>query len=687
MTAGPTREWSEAGGSVDVKDEGVRVKRNKVAIIGALAIVMTCAMAVAPSFAAGPGTPFTWGNNAFGQLGNGTATAHPSPAPVNNITGAIDIAAGREHALALMPDGTVRTWGRNNLGQIGDGSTANRLSPVPVPGLSGVIDIASGHNHCLALLSDGTVRAWGYNATGQIGDGSTTNRRSPVAVSGLTSVVAIAGGRDMSYALRSDGTVWAWGLNSDGEIGDGTTTTRTTPVKVNTLVSAVAIAGGRDHGLALLADGSVWSWGDNAYGQLGDGTVVDKRSPVQVSGLSNVVAVAAGAHHSLALRADGTVASWGRNNLGQLGDGTLTGRRNAATIPGLTGVVSIGGGRDHGLAILDDGTVRAWGRNDFGQLGDGTSTDRRSPVPVNGLSGVIDVHGGAEYTLALVADGPPDTDPPTAPGQPIGASNTPGSIALTWAAADDDVSSTLTYRIFRDGVQAGSISSSSATVAFTDTGLLPGSVHTYTITALDGASNESAPSAVSDEITVLSGPTAIFTDDFSSGTLANWTTATGFTSTPPTEASRRRAPGRPRPVSSRRWRRPSAELPEPLRQLARQRLSEDGLDRAPAPADSASGPVGRVLVNDSGVLSVRSDVSGTTRASGVSLGIGLARTRGMHDGGCRGVWDLYRDGTRIVTGWIANSGTANIGRIELGNPNPGTWTANVDDVRVDQAPG
>jgi len=671
-----------------VKDEGVRVNRNRVAIIGALAIVMTCAMAVAPSFAAGPGTPFTWGNNAFGQLGNGTATAHPSPAPVNNITGAIDIAAGREHALALMPDGTVRTWGRNNLGQIGDGSSANRLSPVPVPGLSGVIDIASGHNHCLALLANGTVRAWGYNATGQIGDGSTTNRRSPVAVSGLTSVVAIAGGRDMSYALRSDGTVWAWGLNSDGEIGDGTTTTRTTPVKVNMLVSAVAIAGGRDHGLALLADGSVWSWGDNAYGQLGDGTVVDKRSPVQVSGLSNVVAVAAGAHHSLALRADGTVASWGRNNLGQLGDGTLTGRRNAATIPGLTGVVSIGGGRDHGLAILDDGTVRAWGRNDFGQLGDGTSTDRRSPVPVNGLSGVIDVHGGAEYTLALVADGPSDTDPPTAPGQPIGASNTPGSIALTWAAADDDVSSTLTYRIFRDGGQAGSISSSSATVAFTDTGLLPGSVHTYTITALDGASNESAPSAASDEITVLSGPTAVFTDDFSSGTLANWTTVTGFTVD---SANGGVGPPSARAVATGQL----ATLAKTLsgnypnlciswRVNVSARTGSIALLRL---RTSASGPVGRVLVNDSGVLSVRSDVSSTTRASGVSLGSGWHALEVCTTVGTAGVWDLYRDGTRIVTGWIANSGTVNIGRIELGNPNPGTWTANVDDVRVDQAPG
>ena len=564
--------------------------------------------------------------------------------PVINITGAIDIAAGREHALALMPDGTVRTWGRNNFGQIGDGTSTNRSSPVTVPGISGVVAIASGHNHCLALLSNGTVRAWGYNASGQIGDGSTTHRRTPVAVSGLTDVVAIAGGRDMSYALRSDGTVWAWGLNTDGEIGDGTTTSRTTPVKVNTLTSVVAIAGGRDHGLALLADGTVWSWGDNAFGQLGDGTVVDARAPVRVSGLTDVVAIVAGAHHSLALRADGTVASWGRNNLGQLGDGTLTERRSAATIPSLIGVVSIGAGRDHGFAILDDGTVRAWGRNDFGQLGDGTTTDRLSPVPVSGLSGVVEVHGGAEYSLALVSDGPPDTGPPTAPGQPIGSSTAPRSIALTWAAASDDVSSSLTYHVFRDGMPAGSVSSSAATVAFTDTGLQPNSIHTYTVTALDGASNESDPSPASDPITVIPAPSAIFADDFSSGSFANWTTAPASLSTAQLAASARRAPGRLRPANSQRWRRPSVgtypNLCVSWRVNVSARTGSIALLRL---RTGASGPVGRVLVNDIGCA--RRSFRCVGNDQGIRRGARhrLARARGMRQRGhVRGVESLPR---------------------------------------------
>ena len=95
-----------------------------------------------------------------------------------------------------------------------------------------------------------------------------------------------------------------------------------------------------------------------------------------------------------------------------------------------------------------------------------------------GLTDVEEVHGGAEYTLALRSDGPPDppdTDPPTAPGQPSGSSTTPGTIALTWSASVDNVSTTLTYRVFRDGVvSAGTVTSAASVVGFTDAGLQAG---------------------------------------------------------------------------------------------------------------------------------------------------------------------------------------------------------------------
>ncbi|MDR1564769.1 MAG: hypothetical protein LBS74_07415 [Oscillospiraceae bacterium] len=96
------------------------------------------------------------------------------------------VSGGQYHTIALMEDGTVWAWGQNDFGQLGDGTTTNRLSPVQVSGLSNVTTVSAGYNHNLALKSDGTVWAWGQNSYGQIGDGTTTSRRTPVQISGLT---------------------------------------------------------------------------------------------------------------------------------------------------------------------------------------------------------------------------------------------------------------------------------------------------------------------------------------------------------------------------------------------------------------------------------------------------------------------------------------------------------------------
>ncbi|MFB9313367.1 RCC1 domain-containing protein [Nocardioides plantarum] len=371
------------------------------------------------SYGAAPaGTPYAWGGNAFGELGDGTTTSHGVPGPVAGLTDVVDLHSGREHVAALRSDGTVVTWGSNQMGQLGSGTTGgNRTTPAPVAGLSDVTMVSTGHYQSLALRGDGSIWTWGYNFAGQLGDGTTTTRNRPVRVVGTRTYRYVAAGRDMSYAVATDGTVWAWGLNDVGQLGDGTTTNRSTPVRVGTLTDVVQVAGGRDHGLAVRADGSVWAWGWNAYGQVGDGTLGDRSSPVQVVAGSPApaVGVAAGAHHSYALLADGRVLSWGRNYRNELGDGTTTQRTRPVPVLGLSGAVSIGSGRDHGLAALSDGTVRAWGDNSSGQLGDGTTTSRSSAVVVAGLTGVTRIAGGAELSVALsVAGGPPPPAGPTA---------------------------------------------------------------------------------------------------------------------------------------------------------------------------------------------------------------------------------------------------------------------------------
>jgi len=332
------------------------------------------------------GTVWAWGDNAYGQLGDGTTTQRNTPVQVSGLSSVTAIAAGEYHTVALESDGTVWAWGYNVWGELGDGTATQRNTPVQVSGLSSVTAIAAGDVHTVVLRSDGTVWAWGWNGYGQLGDGTATQRNTPVQVSGLSSVTAITAGYAHSVALKSDGTAWSWGWNGYGQLGDGTATQRNTPVQVSGLSSVTAIAAGDRHTVALRSDGTVWAWGDNSYGQLGDGTATQRNTPVQVSGLDSVTAISAGAYHAVALKSDGTVWAWGYNGNGRLGDGTTTNRNTPVQASGLSSVTGIAAGEYSTVALKSDGTVWACGYNYYGQLGDGTTTDRNTPVQVSGLN-------------------------------------------------------------------------------------------------------------------------------------------------------------------------------------------------------------------------------------------------------------------------------------------------------------
>ena len=275
-----------------------------------------------PAFAAGSNV-YAWGDNADGQLGNGTTTAHTTHG-ASVLSNVVDLDGGREHVVALDSSGAVWCWGHNQYGQIGDGTKTNRLVPTRVTftGNPVITAIGTGHYHSMALDADGSVWCWGFNKWGILGDGTTTNRSRPVKVSGLTNAIAIAGARDHSLALRADGTVVAWGDNEFGNLGNGNTTSHPTPVVVTGLAGITAIAGGRDHSLAIGAGGAVWAWGWNQYGQIGDGSKTNKTTAVKAATLTGATAITAGANHSVALRNDGKVWVWGQNSYGQLGDGT-----------------------------------------------------------------------------------------------------------------------------------------------------------------------------------------------------------------------------------------------------------------------------------------------------------------------------------------------------------------------------
>ncbi|MCL2862085.1 MAG: leucine-rich repeat protein [Firmicutes bacterium] len=360
------------------------------------------------------GNLWAWGNNYFGQLGDGyfgqlqdgTIVGRSSPIQINSgrlgNAKVISISSSASHSLAIDEFGNIWAWGNNNWGQLGNGTTMR--SPIPLQISAGMrfTNVLAGDGNSFALDAQGNLWAWGLNNFGQLGNGTTESSLFPTIVNTAgrinnARVVSVSTGTNHSLAIDEFGNLWAWGSNANGRLGDGTAMGRTSPVRINTAgrinnARIVSISAGNGHSLAIDEFGNLWAWGLNSYGQLGDGTTTSRNSPVQISievrGENvKVVSISAGNEHSLAIDEFGNLWAWGLNNYGQLGEGTTTNRLAPVQISiEVSGenvkVVSISAGVGHSLAIDEHGNIWAWGLNNHGQLGDGTRVNKLEPVQI-----------------------------------------------------------------------------------------------------------------------------------------------------------------------------------------------------------------------------------------------------------------------------------------------------------------
>ncbi len=319
------------------------------------------------------GTVMGWGINLSGDLGSSPSYDELPVTIVESLSGVTALAASNRTSYALLQDGTVMTWGRGSEGELGDGSkTIEQRTPVVAQGLEGVTAIAAGGNHALALLEDGTVMQWGawYSSGAQT---------TPAAVPGLTNVTAIAAGSHAAYALLADGAVEAWGYNEAGALGSSTPAKVlvATPTTIEGLTGVKAIAAGGNSAIALREDGTVLDWGSNEDGKLGSGTYGDSHVPVHVAGVSDAKAVAMGGQATFALLKDGSLLGWGGG--GVIGAGDFAqhlapvpvcggkgvsavfsgGEAREGTEPGETTAFAIGAPGP--LCPLFDSTKPAWG--------------------------------------------------------------------------------------------------------------------------------------------------------------------------------------------------------------------------------------------------------------------------------------------------------------------------------------
>jgi alpha-tubulin suppressor-like RCC1 family protein len=275
------------------------------------------------------------------------------------------ISAGAIHSLAILrggtadvPAGTVYAWGDNSYGQLGDGTGTSRAQRRPVAvdivvdpvtfvaqitPLAGVTQIASGGAFSLALKG-GEVWAWGDNRVGQLGNNLAPAGLKASKVAGLTNIVQIAAAGSTAYALDANGAIWAWGYNGDGELGRDPIALpySITPVQITGIVGTITkISAGLDHLLVLVdggINGTVWAVGFNEFSQLGDNTNITKFTPVQVKGpaavgfLTGVTDINAFGQQSLAL-VGGIWYGWGDNRFGQLGRPIATNAVGYISVP------------------------------------------------------------------------------------------------------------------------------------------------------------------------------------------------------------------------------------------------------------------------------------------------------------------------------------------------------------------
>lgn len=200
------------------------------------------------------GILYTWGDNSKGQLGSGNSAS----------------------ALAYSTR-PVTVAGENN--------SSKSLSEMLVEKNESISNIAAGRDHTLAVSNQGNLYSWGANTYGQLGVNSRDNRYFPVQVKGyngggyLTDVILIGAGAEHSLAVRTDGSVWSWGRNNKGQLGQSTNGVNNTYKDMQTpdrvlkgeydtgnaddryIKNVDALSAGENFSVVTTRDRNVYAWG------------------------------------------------------------------------------------------------------------------------------------------------------------------------------------------------------------------------------------------------------------------------------------------------------------------------------------------------------------------------------------------------------------------------------------------
>jgi len=315
------------------------------------------------------------------------------------------VSSSRTHTCAVSC-GDVWCWGQNEFGELGDGTVVSRGSPRRVDGLR-ARQVEATYGRTCAVLQDGHVMCWGYRDHRGFPGVHTLERRVPELVAGIDRVMTVSVG-DGAYALRDDGSVYYWPDYASVEVA---------PDRIDSLSDIVAIGPSLDGTCTLDALGIVRCryegprWTEMALPgpatALGESCAVvagvaycwgfsqsslTYTRPRAILGTEDVTYASGDEKCGHAMSADHRVWNWGNGPFCRIWNWSDTSEREpAALVEGLLA--------DHVSASCawTDGVAEiwCWGPGADGALGDGREPYSNRPIPV------ADVEPGGQLTMSL----------------------------------------------------------------------------------------------------------------------------------------------------------------------------------------------------------------------------------------------------------------------------------------------